>query len=171
MLWKRYGGTGIGYSDATSVLNTPNIHLGQEVLQSFWKLLSSSSSYGIFKMNIFALLNKFKMNNSNVFTKTFSRRVQGIFITSCNVLKQSSRHLQDIFKTSWNSCKDIFKTSSKRLKDGLSSWTVLVNMYLRVFNWFSGRATKTTIYRNICLGHTSEKFMVRVGKNFLRLSY
>ena len=34
-----------------------------------------------------------------------------------------------------------------------------------VFNTFLRRTTKTIIYRKICLGHTSEKFMIRV-KNF-----
>ena len=107
-----------------------------------------------------------------------------------DVLKTSSRHLQDIlvktnifvlaiclqdvFKTSW---KNVFKASSRRLQDILktSSWHLqdVFKMYHQVklflltrlweaFNIFLRRSfPKTVIYRGICLSNTiSDKFMV-----------
>ena len=59
--------------------------------------------------------------------KTFSRRLQDVFKTSCknvfktssrrlqDVFKTSSRHLQDLFKTFWRHLQDVFKTSCKDL--------------------------------------------------------
>ena len=68
---------------------------------------------------------------------TSSRRLQDIFKTSSRRLaKTSSRHLQDIFKTSSRLSENFFKTSST--------------------------ISKMVIFRRICLGHISEKFMVSV---------
>ena len=59
----------------------------------------------------------------NVF-KTFSRRLQEVFKTSCkNVFKASSKRLENVLKTSWRRLQDIskaswqsvFKTSLRRL--------------------------------------------------------
>ena len=52
--------------------------------------------------------------------------------------------------------EDVFKTSSRRLAK-------MSSIRLQdLFNTFLRRTAKTIIYRQICLGHTSEKFMVRV---------
>ena len=68
---------------------------------------------------------------------TSSRRLQDIFKASSRRLaKTSSRHLQDIFKTSSTLSENFFKTSST--------------------------ISKMVIFRRICLGHISEKFMVSV---------
>ena len=83
----------------------------------------------------------------------------------------SSKCLQDVFKTS---CKNVFKTSSRRLQDVLQRYLqdvfktyhqvklFLLTNLRDVFNTFLRRTAKTVIYRRICLGHTSEKFMVSV---------
>ena len=96
--------------------------------------------------------------------KTSSRRFQDVF-------KTSSRRFQDVFKTS---CKNVFKTSSRRLQDVLQRYLqdvfktyhqvklFLLTNLRDVFNTFLRRTAKTVIYRRICLGHTSEKFMVSV---------
>ena len=95
---------------------------------------------------------------------TSSRRLQDV-LPRClqNVFKISSRLLQDVFKTS---SRRLAKMSSRRFQDVSSSYTVLVNKFSRclqdVFTTFLRRTAKTVIYRRICLGHTSEKFMVSV---------
>ena len=54
--------------------------------------------------------------------------------------------------------------SSRRFQDVSSNYTVLVNKFSRclqdVFPTFLRCSAKTVIYGMICLGHTSEKFMV-----------
>ena len=132
----------------------------------------------LIKTNIFVLV----MRLQEVF-KTFSRCLQGLLQKRLqDVFKRSSRRLQNIFKTSGKSIfmtssrrlKDVFKTSSRhlarmssrRFQGASSSWIVLVNTFSRrlrdVFKMFLRRAAKTVIYWTICLGHTSEKFMVSV---------
>ena len=135
---------------------------------------SSRCLQDVFKMSSKRLQDVFKMSCKNVF-KTSSRRLQDVFKTSCQyVFKMSSRRLQDIFKTPLRRFEDVFKTSprrlakmsSRRFQDILSSYTVLVNKFSRclqeVFTTFLRCTSKTVIYRRICLGHTSEKFMVSV---------
>ena len=96
----------------------------------------------LIKTNVFVLVIRLQ----DVF-KTFSKRLQNIFKTSCkNVFKTSSRRLQDILE-------DIFKTSLRRFHKVL------------VFRTFLGRYAKTIIYRKICLGHSCKNFLVRV-QNF-----
>ena len=64
-----------------------------------------------------------------------SRRFQDVFkMSSRRLTKTSSIHFQDVFK---KSCKNVFKT------------------FLRC-------SAKKVIYRRICVGDTSEKFMVNV---------
>ena len=94
----------------------------------------------LIKTNIFALVIRLQ----DVF-KTFPKRLQN-FLQRC---------LQDIWKTFSRcliklncSCQHVFKKSSRRFQDK--------------FKTFSRSTAKTMIYRKICLGHTSEKFMVRV---------
>ena len=67
----------------------------------------------------------------------------------------SSRRLQDVFKTFWRRLQDILKTYHQ------------VKLFLLarlpdVLNTFLIRTAKTVIYRRICLGYTSKKFMVSV---------
>ena len=98
--------------------------------------------------------------------KTSSRRFQ-------DVLKTSSRCLQDIFKTSSKRLQDIFNTSSKCLEDVFKTFSrriiklnCFANTFSRclrdIFKTFLRRTSRTLIYRGICLGHTSENFMVSV---------
>ena len=75
----------------------------------------------------------------------------------------SSRHFQEIFKTS---CQDVFKMFSGRLAK-MSSRHHQIKLFLLtslqdLFKTIPKHAAKTVIYRRICLGHTSEKFMVSV---------
>ena len=88
--------------------------------------------------------------------KTFSRRLQDVFNTSCQdvcnnssrrLAETSSRHLQEIFKFFCTRRQDIFKTSWKD-----------------VFKTFPRRIIRLNcLYRwSICLAQSSEKFMVTV---------
>ena len=81
---------------------------------------------------------------------TSSRRLQHIFKMSCQIVfKTSSRHLQDVSQMSFKmSSRLLAKTSTRCLWD--------------VFKTFLRRSPKTVIYGWICLGHTSEKFMISV---------
>ena len=105
------------------------------LMKTSWRRLSSSSSEDVLiKMNIFALVIRLQ--------KTSSRRLdQDQYIrlghTSSRRLQDVlQKRLQDIFKTS---CKDAFKMFWRRI--------------IRLNCLPSSR---------ICLGHTSEKFMVSV---------
>ena len=118
-----------------------------------------------------------------------SRRLQNVFITTniFALVYVFRRRLQDVFKTSWlrpiysswlyvfkTSCKNVFKISSRRLQNVLERYLqdvfktyhqvklFLLTSLRDVFNKFLRRTAKTVIYRRICLGHTSEKFMVSV---------
>ena len=125
----------------------------------------------------------FKTSCKNVFqtssrrlqnaSKTSSRRLQDIFKTSTRRFQEIlQKRLQDIFKTPsrrFETCsRRLAKMSSRRCQDVSSSYTVLVNNFSRclqdVFPTFLKCTAKTVIYRSICLGHTSEKFMIS-GQN------
>ena len=105
------------------------------------------------------------------FVFIFRRRFQDVFIkTNIFVLiirldHTSSRSLQDVLKTSSRrlaktSCKSVFKISSRRLQDVLkTSSRRLAKMPSRC--WRIIRLNYLTRSR-ICLGDTSEKFMVSV---------
>ena len=129
----------------------------------------------LIKTNILVLI----MHLQDVF-KTFSRCLS----------KTSSRHLedvlqkslQDIFETSWRRFDDVLNTSSRRLCK--ISWRRLCKMWSKhlqdvykkhhqvklllltrlrdIFSTLLRFTMKTIIYRKICLGHTSEKNLVRV---------
>ena len=79
-------------------------------------------------------------------------------------IRPSHMSSEDIFKR--RLAKNFFKISSRRLEDVSSSQTALVKWSSRrlrdVFNTFLRRTEEAIIYRKICLGHNSEKFMVRV---------
>ena len=84
-------------------------------------------------------------------------RLQDIFKTSCqDVLKKSSKHLQDLLE---RSLQNIFKTFARRI---IKFKLFLLTRPQDVINTFFRRTAKTNIYRKIHLGHTPEKFMVRV---------
>ena len=137
----------------------------------------------LIKTNIFALVIRlqdiFKTSCQDVF-KSFSRRLQGvlqkrlqdIFKTSSICLQDVlQKLLQEIFKTSPRRFEDVFKTSPRYLQGVLQGCFedffktyYQVKMFLLtslqdVFNTFLRRSAKRIIYRRICLGHTSEKFL------------
>ena len=99
------------------------------------------------------------------FLFVFRRGLQGVLKTSWSrriysswsyILKTPSRRFQDLLKTSsrrLQKClQNIFKTSWRHFKDVLKD----------VFNSFLRLTGKMVIYTKLCLGDTSEKFMVRV---------
>ena len=117
---------------AQASANLGNIHFDEDVLETSWRRISSSSSEDVLiKTNIFVLAIRlqdvFKTSCQDVF-KTFSRRLQDVLQKRLqDIFKTSSRRLQNVFKTSWKtssrhlqdvfktSCKDIFKTFSRRI--------------------------------------------------------
>ena len=108
------------------------------------------------KTNIFVLAIRLQDVPQDVF-KTFSR---------C-LVKTSSKCLEDVLQ---KRLQDIFKASSRRLakiSSSVSKTYHLVKLSLltrlrEVFNTFLRRTAKTVIYRRICRGHTSEKYVVSV---------
>ena len=91
--------------------------------------------------------------------KTSSRRFEGVF-------KTFSKHYQDVTKTSSRRLQDIFKTSSRRLtKTPLRCVQYIFKTSCKdTFNTFSRRMINLNRLPSsrICLGYTSEKFMVSV---------
>ena len=120
------------------------------------------------------------------FIFVFRRRLQDFknqykFLPWTYVFKTSSRSFQDVFKTSSKLLQDVLQkclqgnlnTFSRRLQYVFRIYheikpfllTLLQNVFKtfqEVFNAFLRRTAKKIIYRKICLGYTSEKFMVRV---------
>ena len=95
------------------------------------------------------------------FQDVLTRRLQDVL----------QKRLQDIFKTSWGCFEDVLKTSWRHLLGKMSSRsikdvlkTLSIRMINLVFSTFLRRTAKSVIYRKICLGHTSDKVMVRVKK-------
>ena len=124
----------------------------------------------LIKTNIFALLIRLQKTSwsrpiysswpyvfktsSKRFATTCLRRFQEVFKMFCkNVYKTSSRRLQDVLKTSPRNVQGIFKTSCKD-----------------VFKTFSKRIIKLNCLprSRICLGYTSEKFMVSIENLHVR---
>ena len=146
----------------------------EEVLKTFFVFVFRRRLQDVLvKTNIFPLVIRLQ--------RTFSKRLQKVFKTSSRrVAKMSSKHLRDVFKTS---CQNVLKAPSKRVQDVLQRclYDILKTFSRRiiklncscstvlrlrdVFNTFSRFNAKTIIHRKICLGETSEKFMVRV-QNF-----
>ena len=99
-------------------------------------------------------LQDFFKTSSRRFATTCLRRFQEVFKMFCkNVYKTSSRRLQDVLKMSSRNVQGIFKTSCKD-----------------VFKTFSRRIIKLNCLpgSRICLGYTSEKFMVSVENLHVR---
>ena len=143
-----------------------NIRLDEDVLI---KTIYSSWSY-VFKTSSRRFQDVLPRCLQDVF-KTSSRRLQDVFKTSSRRLaKTSSRHLQDVFKTFWRRLQDVLQ---RYLQDVFKTYhqvkLFLLTNLRDVFNTFLRRTAKTVIYRRICLGHTSEKFMVSV-QNLRELS-
>ena len=163
------------------------IRLDEDVLKTSFAFVFRGRLQGVFKTYSRCLAKTssscsqkaFKASCKNVF-KTSSRRLQYVFkLSGQNVLKTSSKRLQDvlqkrlheIFKTSPRRFKDAFKTFSRYLQGVLQGCFedffktyYQVKMFLLtslqdVFNTFLRRSAKRIIYRRICLGHTSEKFV------------
>ena len=88
--------------------------------------------------------------------KTSSRRLQDVLVKT-NIFVLSIR-LQDVFKTFSRRLQDIFKTSSRRLQDIFKTSSRLSENFFKT----SSTISKMVIFRRICLGHISEKFMVSV---------
>ena len=133
-----------------------NIHFDEDVLETSWRRISSSSSEDVLiKTNIFVLAIRLQdvfKTSSRRLAKTSSRHLQDVF-------KTFSRRLQDIFKTS---CQDVFKTSSRRLQKRLQD--IFKTSCKDAFKMFWRRIIRLNCLPSsrICLGHTSEKFMVSV---------
>ena len=92
------------------------------------------------KTNIFVLAIRLQ----DVF-KTFSRRLQDAFKSSCQDVfktswKMSSRHLQGVLKTFWERFRDIFKTSCKDIFKTFSRRMIKLNCFCQhVFEKHSAR--------------------------------
>ena len=109
---------------------------------------------------------------------TSSRRLQDVFkipprcfqdVLTRRLQDVLQKRLQDIFKTSWGCFEDVLKKSWRHLLGKMSSRsikdvlkTLSIRMVNLVFSTFLRRTAKSVIYRKICLGHTSDKVMVRV---------
>ena len=113
--------------------------------------------------------------SSRRLAKTSSRLLQDIFKTSCqDVFKTSSKRLQDVFQKRLQTSSRSFEASSRRLQDLFQRYLqdvfktkhqiklFLLTSLRDVFNMFLRRTAKTVIYRRICPGHASEKFVVCV---------
>ena len=130
---------------------------------SWWRRLSSSSSRHLqdeyIRLSHLPSEDVFKTSTIRLDQDQYirlghasSRRLQDIFKTSCqDVFKTSSKGLQgdrkNVFKTSSRRLQDIFKTSCK------DAFKMFWRCIIRLNCLPSSR---------ICLGHTSEKFMVSV---------
>ena len=127
------------------------------------------------------LSNKELTQQTFVLTKTSSRRLdqdeyiclshtssEYIFRTSC---KSVFKHFQNIFKTFWRCLQEIFKTSLRlSAKTPLRLFKDVFKTSSSIFKTSCKNASKkfsrriirlNCLFRSrICLGHTSEKFMV-----------
>ena len=170
MVWdevKTYGPANIRLDEDIFHLHLQKTSWRRVNQDQYIHLSHTSSEDVLVKTNIFVSVIRLQ----DVF-KTFSRRVQDVLPRRFeDIFKTSSRHLQDI---SLRRLQDAFKPSSKRLQDVLQRYLrdvfktyYQVKLFLLtrlrwVFNTFLRRTPKTLIYRGICLGYTSEKFMASV---------
>ena len=141
-----------------------NIRLWWRRLENVSRLRLQKTSWSRRTYSLYSYV--FRRRFQDVFKTSWSRPIYSswsyVFKTSSRRLtKMSSKRLQDVFKTS---SRRLAKMSSRRFQDVSSSYTVLVNKFSRclqdVFTTFLRRTAKTVIYRRICLGHTSKKFIV-----------
>ena len=115
-------------------------------------VMSSKCFHDVFKMSSRRLAKTSSSHLQNILLKRLEDVVE---LSSTCLAKKSSRHFQKVFKR-----------SSKRLQDVSPNWTMFVKTSLispkDVFNTFLRRNAKTIVYRKICIGYNSEKFMLRV---------
>ena len=152
----------------------------------FGRHLSSSSSEDVFKMSWSRRINSpdsyvFRRRFEDVFKTFWSRPV---YLSLSYVFNASSRRFQDVIKTqdvllrrlqhlfktssrrlvktSWRRLDDVFKSFSRSIiKLNCSRLHVLKISSRRIQNVFK-TYSKDGIYERICLGPTSNKFMVNV---------
>ena len=150
-------------------LDSAKMWLDEGFLKESWGRLSSSSWEDLFKTSsrhfgqhqyIFV----FVIRLQDIFKKfsrrlqdVFQKRLQDIFKTPCkirlqDILKTTSRHFQDLLQ---RCLQDLFKSYHQVKLFLIARLRDVINTFLRC-------TAKTVIYRRICLGHTSEKFMVSV---------
>ena len=150
------------------LMNTSSVFVFRRRLDQdeYIRLSYSSAEDVLIKTSIFILAICLQ-----VVFKTFSRRLQDVlqkhiqdtFKTSSRRLaKTSSRCLQNVFKTSTKTfprhLQDVLKTSSRRLQDIFkTSCKDAFNMF-----WRHIISLNCLPSSRICLGHTSEKFLVSV---------
>ena len=133
------------------LFKTSSRHFDQEK----YICLSHTSSEDVFKTSS----RRLDQDQYICFGHTSSRRLQDVFKTSSRrPAKTSWRYLQDVFKTFWRRLQDVFKTSSRHLNKHLQD--VLQRCLWDVFKTY--HQVKLFARLRICLGHTSEKFMVSV---------
>ena len=99
-------------------------------------------------------------SSEDIFKTSWSRSIYSSwpYASLQDVFKTPSRRLQDVFKTSSRRFEGVFKTSSKCLQE-------LLKMCSRgLAKVLSGRIIRVNClpWSTICLGHTTEKFMVSV---------
>ena len=126
------------------------MHL-QDVFKTFSRCLSKTSS-----RHLEDVLQK---SLQDIF-ETSWRRFDDVLNTSSDV---SARYLEDVFKAS---SRRLWKMWSKHLQDVYKKHhqvkLLLLTRLRDIFSTFLRFTMKTIIYRKICLGHTSEKNLVRV---------
>ena len=115
------------------VLKTLSSSSSEDEFKTSWsKRMYSPNSYAfrrrlqdvLIKTNIIVLVIRLQ----DVF-KTFSRRLQDVFKTSCqDIFKTSSRRLQDVLQ---KRLQDIFKTSSRRFQDVFETSSRLIQDVLK----------------------------------------
>ena len=148
----------------------------EDVLKTSWRRLSSSSSEDVLiKTNMFALALRLQKTSSRRLGQdqyirlgytssrrlqdVLQKRLQDIFKTSSKRLQDVlQKGLQDIFKTSSRRLQNVFKTPSRHLQD------IFKTSCKDAFKMFWRRIIRLNCLPSsrICLGHTSEKFMVSV---------
>ena len=127
------------FAASEMIIFPANIRLDEDV----WK----TSFVFVFKRRLQDVLIK-----TNIFV--FAICLQDVLKTFSRYLaKESLRHLQDVLQKM--SLQDLFKTYHQ-IK------LFFLTRLREVFNTFLRRTAKTIICRGICLGHTSEKFMISV---------
>ena len=125
------------------------------VVSQLLRWLSSQQTFVLMKTSFVFV---FKRRLQDVLIKTnifvFAICLQDVLKTFSRYLaKESLRHLQDVLQKM--SLQDLFKTYHQ-IK------LFFLTRLREVFNTFLRRTAKTIICRGICLGHTSEKFMISV---------
>ena len=138
-------------------------------MKTSWRRLSSSSSEDVFKTSSRRLdqdeyIHLSHTSSEDVFKMSSRSLGQEQYIrlghTSLRRFQTSSGCLQDVLPRRLQDflqrcLQDVFKIYHQ-----VKSF--LLTRLRDIFNTFLRRTAKTVIYRRICLGHTSEKFMVSV---------